>query len=240
MNPARPPISCSATTSLSGPLLCPVRRSSRRSAWSTLAQSSLCLAALTMASTGCLVTTTPDFTPPKRTRPFLVAATADPDTRLVQILDAPPGTPGIPFSFSADVVSEDQGDEVLVSLYIDYGRPNANDDPFADVLSSFKKIAPGTLADTKVRPVLAKGKLTSPLAFGCHTATLMVTHENDTVSRCPACLNDSSQITWPLYRCNSLESADACKPDFSQCEMPLTGCPPVADLNSGVECGAVP
>ena len=240
MNPACSPISCSATTSLSGPLRCLVRRSSRRNAWSTLAQSSLCLLALTMASTGCLVTTTPDFTPPKRTRPFLIAATADPDTRLVQILDAPPGTPGIPFSFSADVVSEDQQQEVLVALYLDYGRPNANDEPFADVLFQFKKVPAGTMADTKARPATAKGKLTTPLAFGCHTATLMVTHEIDTVARCPTCLNDSSQITWPLYRCNSLESADACKPDFSLCETPLTGCPAVADPNAGVDCGAVP
>jgi hypothetical protein len=193
-----------------------------------------------MASTGCLVTSTPDFTPPQRTRPFLVAATADPDTRHVQIFDAPPGTPGIPFSFSADVISEDQGAEVLVSLYIDYGLPNANDQPYGDVLSSFRKVPAGTMADTKARPVTAKGKFTSPLEFGCHTATLMVTHEIDTFSRCPACLNDSSQITWQLYRCNSLESPDACKTDFSQCEMPLKGCPAVADPNSGVECVGAP
>jgi hypothetical protein len=191
-----------------------------------------------MASTSCLVTSTPDFTPPQRTRPFLVAATADPDTRLVQIFDAPPATPGIPFSFSADVVSEDQGAQVLVSLYIDYGKANANDDPFIDALSSFKKIAPGTMSDPEARPVVAKGKFTSPMSFGCHTATLMVTHDIDTVSRCPACLNDSSQITWQIFRCNSLDSA--CTPDFTKCEEPRTGCPAVADPNSGVECGAVP
>jgi hypothetical protein len=193
-----------------------------------------------MASTGCLVTTTPDFTPPKQTRPFLVPATADPDTRNVQIFDAPQGTAGLPFSFSADVVSDDQGQQVLVALYIDYGKPNAADFPFADMIPSFAPVKAGTMADTTVRRAVAKGKFENPLKPGCHTATLVVTHQFDTVSRCPACLNDSSQITWPLYRCDSLESKDACKPDFSMCETPLTGCPAVADPDSGVECGAVP
>ena len=240
MNPACPPTSCSAATALSGPLLCLVRRSSRRNAWSTLAQSSLCLLALTMAFTGCLVTSTPDFTPPKRTRPFLVPASADPDTRTVQIFDAPQGAAGLPFSFSADVVSDDQGQQVLVALYIDYGKPNPADQPFADPITSFAPVKPGTMADTTVRRAVAKGKLAHPLKPGCHTATLVVTHQLDNATLCPACLNDSTQITWPLYRCDSLESPDACNPDFSLCETPLVGCPTVADPDSGIECGAVP
>jgi hypothetical protein len=193
-----------------------------------------------MASTSCLVTSTPDFTPPKQTRPFLVPASADPDTRTVQILDAPQGAAGLPFSFSADVVSDDQGQQVLVALYIDYGKPNAGDFPYADVILSFAPVKPGTMADTTARRAVAKGKFAHPLLPGCHTATLLVTHQINTDKVCPACLNDSSQITWPLYRCDSLESADACKPDFSQCEAPLLGCPTVADPDSGVECGAVP
>jgi hypothetical protein len=190
-----------------------------------------------MTSTACLVTSTPDFTPPKRTRPFLVTATADPDPRNVQILDAPPGTLGLPFAFSADVVSDDQGQRVFVALYIDYGRPNSAGQPFADMIPSFPPLEPGTMADVKARRIIAKGKLAHPLGFGCHTATLIVTHQIDTVSGCPACLNDSSQISWPLYRC---DSSDACKPDFSECETWPPGCPAIADPSAGVECGALP
>src|SRR4051812_26478520 len=43
---------------------------------SRLARSSLGLLALAMTTPACLVTSTPDFQPPKRTAPFLVAATA--------------------------------------------------------------------------------------------------------------------------------------------------------------------
>lgn len=240
MNPARPPISCSAATALSGPLLCLVRKSSRRNAWATLAQSSLCLLALTMASTSCLVTSTPDFTPPKRTRPFLVTASADPDPRKIQVLDGPPGA-AITYDFSADVVSEDQGAQVLGRLFIDYGRSNMGGQPFNQVVKVKRPLDPGTMGDPKPRRIEAKGTLPYLLANGCHTATLMVSHQF-TDGDCPTCLNDSSQISWPVYRCNSFESPASCLPDFSDplCADLAPGCSAIAEPDSGVECGASP
>lgn len=192
-----------------------------------------------MASTSCLVTSTPDFTPPKRTRPFLVTATADPDPRAIQILDAPPGA-AIPYNFSADVVSDDQGAKVLGRLYIDLGKPNLGGAPFNQVAPT-RTLDPGTMADTRPRRIEAKGTFAYTLDLGCHTATLMVSHEF-TESQCPTCLNDSSQISWPVYRCNTLDALDSCKPDFSdpKCAELAPGCPAVADPDSGVECGASP
>ena len=190
-----------------------------------------------MTSTGCLVTSTPDFTPPKRTRPFLVTATADPDPRNFQILDAPPGGLLAP-SFSADVVSDDQGQRVAGRLYIDYGNSNPGGAPF----QQFYKVKPldaGTMADTKARRIKANTPLAYTIVSGWHTATLMVSH-SFADGECPVCLNDSSQISWPLYRCNSLESADSCKPTSPMIEMWSPGCPAVADPESGETCGALP
>jgi hypothetical protein len=205
-----------------------------------LAQSSLCLVALTMTSTGCLVTSTPDFTPPKKTRPFLVTASADPDPRKIQILDGPPGA-AISYNFSADVVSEDQGERVQGRLYIDFGDKNPGGAPYNQLGVIPGSIDPGTMADSKPRRFEAKGTLAYPLDLGCHTATLLVSHDF-TDGQCPNCLNDSSQISWPLYRCNSLESPDSCKPDFSktECMTFASGCPANGDPDSGVVCGASP
>ncbi len=104
----------------------------RRGAWATLAQSSLCLLTL-MASTSCLVTSTPDFTPPDRTPPFLVTASADPDPRGVLLVNTLEQQNNLTFTFSADVISEDQGAKVYGHLYIDYGR--FEDQPALDVIT---------------------------------------------------------------------------------------------------------
>lgn len=238
MNLACPPNSCSAATPLSGPTPRLARRSSWRVTWSTLAQSSLCLVLLTMTSTGCLVTSTPDFTPPKRTRPFLITASADPDPRNFQILDGPPGSAFAP-SFSADVLVNDQTDKIKARLYIDYGNPNPAGDPFKQYYP-VQHIDASTVADTKTLRIKANTTLAYPIDPGWHTATLMVAHDFEDNHQCPVCLNDSSQISWPLYRCNSLDSADSCKPNFSLTEMWAPGCSAVADPGAGADCGANP
>lgn len=237
MNLACPPTPCSAATSLSGPKPRLARRSSRRNSWSSLAQSSLYLVLLTTTSTGCLVTSTPDFTPPKRTRPFLITATADPDPRNFQILDGPPGSAFAP-TFSAGVLVGDQDDKIKARLYIDYGNPNLSGDPFKQYYP-VQHIDASTVADTKTLRIKANTTLAYPILPGWHTATLMVSHEFAD-NQCPVCLNDSSQISWPLYRCNSLDSADSCKPNFSLAEMWAPGCSAVADPDAGVDCGAIP
>ena len=190
-----------------------------------------------MTSTGCLVTSTPDFTPPKRTRPFLITATADPDPRNFQILDAPPGAVLAP-SFSADVHVDDEADKIKALVYIDYGKPNVAGGPFQQFYI-VQHIDASSVADTKTLRIKANTPLAYPIDPGWHTATLMVSHEFAD-SQCPVCLNDSSQISWPLYRCNSLESADSCTPKLSLTENWAPGCSPIADADAGVDCGAIP
>src|SRR5262249_6684508 len=69
-----------------------------------MARSSLLVALLAMSTTGCLITSTPQFQPQEHTAPFLVATTADPDSRSLVILDAAnKGTT----NFKAEVISQD-------------------------------------------------------------------------------------------------------------------------------------
>ncbi len=237
MNLARPPLSCAAATSLSGPTPRRARGSSRRIRWSTLAQSSLCFVLLTMTSTGCLVTATPDFTPPKPTRPFLIPSSVDPDARGVILIDTvehPKSQTSI--QLSADVVSEDQGAIVLGVLYIDYGHV-VGDRPFAELIQ-IADVAPSTLTDEKARPIPATWNLAASTVLpGCHTVTMLVTHDLDRVSSCPHCRNDSSQITWQVFDCGGT-SAAMCHPDLTTCEKWGPGCPAVS--GPGVDCGALP
>jgi hypothetical protein len=241
MNSARPLAPCSAATSLSGPTLRSAWRSPRRNAWVTLAQSSLWLFALMMVSTSCLVTSTPDFTPPKRTRPFLVPSSADPDARGVLLIDTvehPKNQTSI--DFSADVVSEDQGDIVEGVLYIDYGKVGG-DKPYAEAIQ-IRDLPPSTLADTTKRNVRVTWNVkNSALTPGCHTVTLLVSHNLDRVTSCPVCRNDSSQITWQIYSCD-LAPAASCVADFSACTTQNwgPGCDVAADPNAVAACGALP
>jgi hypothetical protein len=242
MNPTRPLDPCSATTPLSGPSRQPACRGARRGAWATLAQSSLYLLALTMASTGCLVTSTPEFMPPERTRPFLVTATADPDPRgvlLVNTLEQRKDSQ-VSFVFSADVVSEDQGAKVKGHLYIDYGK-RVGDNIYADLITEFPELPPSTMADTTKRNIRGKWNIDSNApATGCHTVTLIVSHEFDAETSCPVCRNDSSQLTWPVFACPPNTAASECVPDFTECEKWGQGCGAVANPDAGVECGALP
>lgn len=239
MNPARPLASCSAATSLSGPTHRSAWRSPRRNAWVTLAQSSLWLFALMMSSTSCLVTSTPDFTPPQRTRPFLVPSSADPDPRGVLLIDTVehPGNQ-TSIGFSADVVSEDHGDMVEGVLYIDYGKAGG-DKPYAEAIQ-IRDLLPSTLSDPAKRNVRGTWNVkNSVINAGCHTMTLLVSHDLDRVTGCPVCRNDSSQITWQVYSCG-LSPIATCVADFSACQSWGPGCGVAADPDAGAACGALP
>ncbi len=243
MNTASPLNPCSPATPLSGPPRQLPRGHARRNAWATLAQSSLCLLTL-MASTSCLVTSTPDFTPPKRTPPFLIAASADPDLRGVLKVNtlAQKEAGNLPIAFSADVISEDQGTNVYGHLYIDYGKGVGQ--PGVDVITEIPPLDPSTMSDTSRR---ISGKWNFDISSlkiknTCHTVTLIVSHEFDSATSCPVCRSDSSQLTWPVYVCDELIPASDCHPDFSACEsQPLRqGCGASADPDAGAECGVLP
>lgn len=167
------------------------------------------LIALLMSTAGCLVTSTPEFDPPEQTAPFLIASSADPDNRRVIRAESDVE----PLKFSASVLSEDAGERVRVSLLVDYGVPNPlTGHVFQDAEAFNQPLPPGTLADGPRRitaSLVPALRMPSP---GCHTVTMMVTHEFDPVSGCPVSKADSSYLVWFVYKCGD------------------TGCPPTVDL----------
>jgi hypothetical protein len=172
---------------------------------------------------GCLVTSVPEFEEPQQTPPFLVASAADPDIReFVLVVDGDDRK-----DFRAKVISEDRGEPVQVALYIDYGEPNAAMHPFRRSIAEFPDIAPGTLADG-ARPVNAQWfQDSADVEDGCHTITMMVTHEFD-FRNCPMNLLDSSHLTWKVLRCTSkelCEKIDPLKDCPNSTEDPLVACP---------------
>jgi len=197
-----------------------------------------------MATPACLVTSTPDFSPPKRTAPFLIAATAVPDPRAVIIVDSSQSTQNQFIDFSAHVLSEDAGDKVQFKLYIDYGFPDSPDPdnrlPFRSEVSTIRSLDPSSISDESRPAVQARWFPTSPdPGFGCHTVTLIASHEFDDFTNCPVCKNDSSQITWQAYRCDEAHG-HPCTTDFSACQMWNKSCPDATNTAAGQQCGVLP
>lgn len=194
-----------------------------------------------MSSPACLVTSTPSFDPPKKTRPFLVPSSADPDPRGVLIVD----TVDLPtsFDFSANVVSNDEDQPIQVRLYFDYGLTNVAGQPFLKSIGNPPSLPPSTMDDVSRPPAKARWfPGIEDVGYGCHTITMIVSHafaDNE----CPACRNDSSHITWPIFRCDSSKPMDTpCSVDFSKC-IALTfqdKCSEDPDPDAGPACGAAP
>jgi hypothetical protein len=183
-------------------------------------------------STACLSTSSPQFDEPERTPPFLIAASADPDIReFLVVVDADTRR-----DFNANVMSEDRGAPIQIALYIDYGLSNPAGHPYKIAISDFQDVPPGTLADGP-RPVRSQWfPEVNPVSPGCHTITMMVSHEFD-FRRCPKRLSDSSQLVWRILRCSS---EDLCPPiDLandcpSAGENPLLSCPETSqDADAG-------
>jgi hypothetical protein len=168
---------------------------------------SLALGGIAMSTTGCLITSTPQFKARQHTAPFLDAATAQPDWRAVVIVDkSKPTTP----SFSASVISQDDPPDsnglfqkVYSVLYIDYGIEAEPNRPFLHGIAGSTTDL-GTLDPANPRTVTATWyPNVDAVGPGCHTATLMVSHIFDYSSLCPACAGDSSSITWQVLSCDS-------------------------------------
>lgn len=196
-----------------------------------------------MISTSCLVLATPDYTPPERTRPFLIVATADPDPRSVLLVNTleQAHAPKTSIEFSADVISEDQGAKVKAYLYLDYGKKDG-DHPYSDVITQIRELPPSTMSDPTKRNIRGKWNFVDTvLSPGCHTMTLIVSHDFDAETSCPVCRNDSSQLTWPVFACDPTLPAANCAPDFSACEDKWgPGCGEAADPDAGAACGVLP
>jgi len=200
--------------------------------------------ALAMSTPACLVTSTPEFEQPRQTPPFLITSTASPDPTQIYVVDnAKLATQQNAVTFSADVRSDDNGESVEFQLYIDYGWPgNQLGQPFRMHIPDIAPLEPSTMSDTS-RRVTAKWFPTSPdFGLGCHTVTLIASHRFDksstTYSGCPACLNDSSQITCQIYRCDSDNNFSCDDPSFAKCldwgtEFRCTN----PESDAGISCG---
>jgi hypothetical protein len=173
-----------------------------------------------MCTTGCLITSTPQFKPQQHTAPFLVDSTAE---------ATPPGWPvGMvvtvdsanlgPITFSADVISQDdQIDPTMQSsftsvtahLYIDYGFTEIESGyPYRLQFAMMGSIPPDFIDRTTGRKKASVtwftgDDISKPLPLGCHTATLVASHIFDISDGCPACVDDYTMITWPVLRCDS-------------------------------------
>lgn len=179
--------------------------------------------ALAMSTPACLVTSTPDFEQPRQTPPFLITSTANPDPTQIYIVDdAKLATQQNAVTFSADVRSDDNGESVEFQLYIDYGWPgNQLGQPFWDRRSDIAPLEPSTMSDTSRRVTAKWFPKSQSAGLGCHTVTLIASHRFEISqtanSGCPVCLNDSSQITWQIYRCDSDSNFSCDAPSFADC-----------------------
>jgi hypothetical protein len=175
-----------------------------------------------MSTAGCLITSTPDFSPPQHTAPFLIASTAKPSADQVVILDS--AYPGEKV-FSAEVMSQDdpaggagQFQNVKVRLYIDYGITDPSQ-PYFYAIHSTSELTPGTIDQTGRNVNVTWQWSTKSYAVdrGCHTATLIVSHAFDDQPECPTCDNDASTITWQVLQCDTTTTKDDCN------SLPLPG-----------------
>ncbi len=149
-----------------------------------------------MPASACLVTSSPTFDDPVRTKPFLDYETATPDPRqILKISDSQ-----VRETFSAQVRSEDVDAKVKVRAFVDYGACNLAGQPFDSVQFGIDLDA-GTFDDTErkaVADVILEG-----LEEGCHRITLIASHAFDDASGCPVDPDDFTQITWNVFVCGN-------------------------------------
>lgn len=185
-----------------------------------------------MLCASCLVTSSPEFEDPEQTPPELIASTAKPDIRNVLEVDESTGR----VLLNALVRSEeDAGETVKFRLLLDYGIPN-NDQPpkpYQLIVDRGEVALPS--APGEEQAVSAAWQPQTFIANGCHTLTLMVSHEFDEATDCPERLDDSSQLTWFVNFCRTPPCAD-----LPPCAEPTAACPEVADGGATSSTGAAP
>ncbi|WP_437930114.1 hypothetical protein WMF37_13075 [Sorangium sp. So ce291] len=165
---------------------------------------SLAAAALAASATGCLVLSPPEYDEPSKTAPVLTAV-FPPQHIPIHIVGQ-----DVVKDFGATVLSEDNGDPVLVTLYIDYGRRTPAGSPFRR-LTTLREIGAGTIAGGQ-RPFTVPWSTDGlPLPTDgmtpekeCHTITLMASHDFNRCD-CPADTDDMSSLTWQVINCDANE-----------------------------------
>ncbi len=132
-----------------------------------------------------------------------------------------PSTP--PLTFSVYLQSEDAGKDVKAVLLVDYGHMSKGGSPYSAGFPA-KTLPAGSWVDGP-REVTAEW---NPLGVqpGCHTVTLIVTHEfKETPADywCPVDPDDFDMITWFVAVCDEEGGYCDCEPDQDEhayCEWP--------------------
>jgi hypothetical protein len=196
------------------------------STWKGLARTSLGMIALAMLSSACLVTSTPTYKEPTQTPPQLLASLASPPLLQPVVVDKE-GMQAPPVKFDASILSEDGVDDagvarsITVELLLDYGVPNVICQPFQERVDIRTNIPAGTLAEgPRALPTMIWLAATTVLNPGCHTITMLASHEFDDSTDCPVDQRDSSQLTWFVDVCDSTSATDPCAP----CPAGAAGC----------------
>ncbi len=155
-----------------------------------------------MSLPACLVTSSPTFEEPKRTRPFLLSEASLPDIRQIKVVDVAQGK-SLPLEFSVSVVSEDGEDMVSGQLVLDYGV-SVDGLPYFQILGQPTTLVPATLDDGPRTLTARWGSAYTP-TLGCHYVSLLATHNVNSYTSCPLDPADFDFLTWTVIVCDSTQ-----------------------------------
>lgn len=185
-------------------------------------------AMLLAATPACLVTSDPDFSPPSQTRPEIIANDPylpSPAVGKLAFYQWNEASEYTAVEFSAWVQSEDAEEPVQNVLLIDYGEwSDYTDGPYA-IFQLGPPLAPASLADGP-REVAIPWRPQREAEQGCHTVTLVVTHDfkSDYPGyHCPSTADDASFLTWFALVCRNEADAEACLADPASRPCPIEG-----------------
>jgi hypothetical protein len=195
-----------------------------------LARASLYLAVVMMlGGPSCLVTSSPEFTQPggQMSAPFLSSLSPEP-YKIISVTKLGPSYPSSKIDFS--VFSDDGGQKVYAWLVVDYQTVDEN-------TFLWKPIDPGTFdSNTRAanglrvgRPVSMPYTLPPKTPPGCHTLTLVVTHDFAGPSSNTLDSYDSTIATWWL---NVGDDPNSPKTLLSECAQLV---PPVQLEDAGAD-----
>ncbi len=183
-----------------------------------MARASLSLLLMVLGGPSCLVTSSPEFEPPKRTPPYITQLVYPPSYQIFPIVSDPLLRTFKQIDFAFELLSEDLQSGPVAELGLDFRpRPGEGDNP-VQVGSNFD-IPPGHMSgpDSGPRHVTISLTLPTGTAPGCHSITLMVTHQADGLQFAPKDPDDVAYATWW-----AAVDADPTKFDLTPCRIPVT------------------
>ena len=163
------------------------------------------------ATTSCVLGE-PDFTPPERSRPQLIAIEppvgqispfAKLDSQVFPTID-----------FTVNVLSEDNGLDLYAVLLLSYGDPSSFDPNQPYERSTSPTVVEAGTIEQGPRPItnLSYRPQLQNDTHGCDRVTLLVAHERierGSFFECPKELHLSATLTWFFPICDNLGDCDA-------------------------------